>query len=85
MTVGQHGRAGHERGSCSSTTSSGIQWMDGAPMGAESLWPSVIRWKLVFSSNWKNIKNHWGEWRGDQLLFERKSIFKKPKTSTKHC
>jgi len=26
----------------------------------ESLWPSVIRWKLVFSSNWKNIKNRRG-------------------------
>jgi hypothetical protein len=36
---------------------SGIQWMDGAPVRAESLWPSVIRWKSVFSSNWKNIKN----------------------------
>jgi hypothetical protein len=34
--------------------------MDGAPAGAESLWPSVIRWKPVFSSNWKNIKNHRG-------------------------
>jgi len=31
--------------------------MDDASMGAESLWPSVIRWKPVFSSNWKNIKN----------------------------
>jgi len=29
-------------GSGSSTTSLGIQWMDGAPMGAESFWPSVI-------------------------------------------
>jgi len=36
---------------------SGIQWMDGAPVGAESLWPNVIRWKPVFSNNWKNIKN----------------------------
>jgi hypothetical protein len=34
--------------------------MDGAPVGAESLWPSVIRWKPVFSSNWKNITNHRG-------------------------
>jgi hypothetical protein len=31
--------------------------MDGALVGAESLWPSVIQWKPVFSSNWKNIKN----------------------------
>jgi len=31
--------------------------MDGAPVDAESLWPSVIRWKPMFSSNWKNIKN----------------------------
>ncbi len=30
------------------------------PAGAESLWPSVIRWKPVFSSNWKNIKNRRG-------------------------
>jgi hypothetical protein len=43
VTVGQHGQAGHGKGSGSSTTSSGIQWMDGAPVGAESLWPSVIR------------------------------------------
>jgi len=57
MMVGQHGQARHERGSSSSTTSSGIQWMDGASMGAESLWPSVIRWKPLFSSNWENIKN----------------------------
>jgi len=28
--------------------------MDGAPVGAESLWPSVIRWKPVLSSNPKN-------------------------------
>jgi hypothetical protein len=48
VTVGQHGRAGHGRGSGSSTTSLGIQWMDGAPVGAESFWPNVIRWKLVF-------------------------------------
>jgi hypothetical protein len=34
--------------------------MDGAPVGAESLWPSVIQWKPVFSSNWKNIKNRRG-------------------------
>jgi hypothetical protein len=34
--------------------------MDGAPPNAESLWPSVIRWKMVFSSNWKNIKNRRG-------------------------
>jgi hypothetical protein len=34
--------------------------MDGAPVGAESLWPSVIQWKLMFSNNWKNIKNHPG-------------------------
>jgi hypothetical protein len=34
--------------------------MDGAPVGAESLWPSVIRWKPVFSNNWKNIKNRRG-------------------------
>jgi hypothetical protein len=40
---------------------SGIQWMDGASAGAKSLWPSVIRWKLVFNSNWKNIKNRRGE------------------------
>jgi len=40
--MGQHGQAGHERGSGSSTTSSGIQWMDGASVGAKSLWPSVI-------------------------------------------
>jgi hypothetical protein len=59
--MGQHGWAGHRRGSGSSTTSSGIQWMDGASAGAESLWPSVIRWKSVFSSNWKNIKNRRGE------------------------
>jgi hypothetical protein len=31
--------------------------MDGVPVDVESLWPSVIRWKPVFSSNWKNIKN----------------------------
>jgi hypothetical protein len=31
--------------------------MDGARAGAESFWPSVIRWKPVFSNNWKNIKN----------------------------
>jgi hypothetical protein len=37
VTVGQHGGAGHKRGSGSSTTSSGIQWMDGALVGAESL------------------------------------------------
>ncbi len=24
------------------------QWIDGAPVGAESVWPSVIRWKSVF-------------------------------------
>jgi hypothetical protein len=36
---------------------SGIQWMDGALAGAKSLWPSVIRWKPLFNSNWKNIKN----------------------------
>jgi len=47
--MGQHGRAGHGRGSGSSTTNSSIQWMDGALVGAESLWPSVIRWKSVFS------------------------------------
>jgi len=40
--MGQHGRAGHGRGSGSSITSSGIHWMDGAPVGAESFWPSVI-------------------------------------------
>jgi len=34
--------------------------MDGAPVGAESLWPSVIRWKPVFSNNWKNIKKRRG-------------------------
>jgi hypothetical protein len=38
--------------------------MDGAPASAESLWPSVIRWKPVFSSNWKNIKNRRGVWGG---------------------
>jgi len=26
--------------------------MDGAPVGAESLWPSVIRWKPVFRHPW---------------------------------
>jgi hypothetical protein len=26
-----------------------------------------------------------GGGEGDQLLFEKKSFFKKPKTSTKHC
>ncbi len=46
---------------------SGIQWMDGALAGAESLWPSVIRWKLVFSSNWKNIKNRRG-WGGMSVI-----------------
>jgi len=40
--MGQHGQAGHKRGSGSSTTSSGIQWMDGVSVGAKSLWPSVI-------------------------------------------
>jgi len=35
--VHQHGRG--------SGSGSGIQWMDGASAGAESLWPSVIRWK----------------------------------------
>jgi hypothetical protein len=54
--------------------------MDGVPMGAESLWPRVIQWKSVISSNWKNIKN-WG----DQWLFEKNFLKKKPKTSTKHC
>jgi hypothetical protein len=39
--------------------------MDGAPVGAESLWPNVIRWKLVFSNNWKNIKNRRGRGGGD--------------------
>ncbi len=34
--------------------------MDGAPVGAESFWPSVIQWKPVFSNNWKNIKNRRG-------------------------
>jgi len=48
VTVGQHGRAGHGGSSGSSTTSLGIQWMDGVSMSAESLWPSVIRWKPVF-------------------------------------
>jgi len=48
VTVDQHGRVRHERGSSSSTTSLGIQWMDGASVGAESLWPSVIRWKPMF-------------------------------------
>jgi len=48
VTVGQHGWAGHERGLDSSTTSLGIQWMDGVPMGAESLWPRVIPWKSMF-------------------------------------
>jgi len=48
VTVSQHGRTEHGRGSGSSTTSSSIQWMDGAPVGAESLWPSVIRWKSMF-------------------------------------
>jgi len=46
---------------------SGIQWMDGAPAGAESLWPSVIRWKPVFSSRFhilvhlffENRENEW--------------------------
>jgi len=74
--VGQHRRVGHRRGSGSSTTSLGIQWMDGAPVGAESLWPSVIRWKPVFSSNWKHIKNRRGGVRGggNQRLFEKKSF-----------
>ncbi len=74
VMVDQHRRAGHGRGSGSSTTSSGIQWKDGALVGAESLWPSVIRWKPMFSSNWKNIKNHRGR-GGDQRLFEKKSFF----------
>jgi len=26
-------------------------------VGAESLWPNVIQWKPMFSSNWKNIKS----------------------------
>jgi hypothetical protein len=56
--------------------------MDGVPVGAESLWPSVIGWKPVFSSNWKNIKNRRGGGE-DQRLFEKKRFFKKPKTSTK--
>jgi hypothetical protein len=34
--------------------------MDGALASAESLWPSVIRWKPVFNNNWKNIKNRRG-------------------------
>jgi len=59
VTVGQHGRAGHGRGSSSSRTSSSIQWMDGAPVSAKSLWPSVIRWKPVFSSNWNNTPVHY--------------------------
>jgi len=42
--------------------------MDGAPAGAESLWPSVIRWKPVFNGNWKNIKNHRGK-GGMSLIF----------------
>jgi hypothetical protein len=52
---------------------SGIQWMDGAPPNAESLWPSVIRWKMVFSSNWKNIKNRRGGGGGGfcSFLLER--------------
>jgi hypothetical protein len=40
--------------------------MDGAPAGVESLWPSVIRWKPVFNSQFidflrtvrTNGKNH---------------------------
>jgi hypothetical protein len=28
--------------------------MDGVPVGAESLWSNVIRWKPVFSINPKN-------------------------------
>jgi hypothetical protein len=47
--------------------------MDGAPASAESLWPSVIQWKPVFSNNWKNIKNRWvggggGGWGVCQLF-----------------
>jgi hypothetical protein len=58
--------------------------MDGAPVGAESLWLSVIRWKPVFSSNWKNIKNRRGE-GGTNGCLKKKVFLKKPKTSTKHC
>jgi len=42
-------------GSGSSTISSGIQWMDGALVGAESLWPSVIQvhpQQVQASSGW---------------------------------
>jgi hypothetical protein len=37
----------------------------------ESLWTSVIRWKPVFSSNWKNIKNRRGEGGGEPNIVER--------------
>jgi hypothetical protein len=49
--------------------------MDGASVGAESLWPNVIWWKAVFGNNWKNIKNRRGGGGGDQRLFEKKSFF----------
>jgi hypothetical protein len=49
--------------------------MDGASVGAESLWPNVIRWKPVFSSNWKNIKNRQGEGGGPTVVWKEK--FKK--------
>jgi hypothetical protein len=42
--------------------------MDGAPAGVESFWLSVIRWKPVFSSNWKNIKNRRGKGAVCQLF-----------------
>jgi hypothetical protein len=46
--------------------------MDGAPVGAESLWPSVIQWKPVFSSNWKNIKNRRGRGGGPTVVSKEK-------------
>jgi hypothetical protein len=52
-------------------------------VGAESLWPSVIRWKPVFSSNWKNIKNHRG--RGGTNGCLKRKVFFKTKNITKHC
>jgi len=53
--------------------------MDGASVGAESLWPSAIRWKSMFSSNWKNIKNRWG---GTNSCLKKKAVFLKPETSS---
>jgi len=50
---------------------SSIQWMDGALVGAKSFWPSVIRWKSMFNSNWKNIKNRRGE-GGSTIVWKEK-------------